>query len=114
MLVHGNAESPFVVAVAVLEPQFCAQWAKKNGAPTEGDALAASARLNDAVMQDFARIAAEVGMQKFEQPRGVVLDANDWTVENELMTPSFKLKRQPLVKKYQKSIDELYKSLGAH
>ena len=36
------------------------------------------------------------------------LDHKQWDVDNGLMTPSFKLKRNQLQKHYQKFIDDMY------
>lgn len=39
------------------------------------------------------------------------LTAEEFTVENDLMTPTFKLKRAPLQKRYQAHIDGMYAAL---
>ncbi len=36
-----------------------------------------------------------------------------WPPQNELMTPTFKLKRPQLQKKYQAVIDDMYKQLNS-
>jgi long-chain acyl-CoA synthetase len=43
----------------------------------------------------------------------VFLDPSPFTVENELMTPTFKLKRPQLAKHYARQIDEMYAELKA-
>jgi long-chain acyl-CoA synthetase len=73
--------------------------------------LAAHPTVVRAVLADFNRIATESKLQGFERPKAVLLDAEDWTVENDMLTPSFKLKRIPLVKRYQARFDEEYTRL---
>jgi long-chain acyl-CoA synthetase len=41
------------------------------------------------------------------------LDAELFTVENDLLTPSFKVKRHEVKKKYQKQIDALYAEIAS-
>lgn len=52
-------------------------------------------------------------MQGFEAVKGVHLEPEQFTVEDELMTPTFKLKRPQLQKRYQRVLDDLYKALNA-
>lgn len=47
-------------------------------------------------------------MAKFEIPAQVLLVADDWTVENGLLTAAMKLKRQALKKKYDAELNKLY------
>lgn len=47
--------------------------------------------------------------QGFEQVKAIYVESpdNHFTVENDLLTPTFKLKRAPLQKKYQPEIDAM-------
>ena len=49
--------------------------------------------------------------QGFEIIKNIHLDTEQFTVQNDLMTPSFKLKRAPLQKKYQAVIEQMYAEL---
>jgi len=40
------------------------------------------------------------------------LEAEPFSAENDLMTPTFKLKRPQLAKRYKKQIDDMYKELN--
>ena len=42
--------------------------------------------------------------------KNIVLDAEVWSVENNLLTPTFKLKRNEAKKKYLAQIDAMYAS----
>jgi long-chain acyl-CoA synthetase len=47
--------------------------------------------------------------QGFEQVRKIHLDSEQFTVERDLITPTFKLKRPQLQKHYQAKIDAMYR-----
>lgn len=44
----------------------------------------------------------------YAQVRRVAISPSAWTIDNELMTPSLKLRRQKIMEKYQNLIDSLY------
>lgn len=48
-------------------------------------------------------------MNGIEKIREIYLECNPFTVEDDLITPTMKLKRIELKKKYDQEIDELYK-----
>ena len=52
-----------------------------------------------------------MGAQPFEVPRGIILEAEGWTVENGLQTPTYKLKRPQLQTKYEAAISAMYTTL---
>jgi long-chain acyl-CoA synthetase len=113
VLIHGDERTPYVLAAAVLEPVYTRMWASSQPelANLTIRDLAAHPTVVRAVLADFNRIATESKLQGFERPKAVLLDAEDWTVENDMLTPSFKLKRIPLVKRYQARFDEEYTRL---
>ena len=62
-------------------------------------------------MTGFALSHRHWGLQGFEAVKAIHLEPQQFTVEDELMTPTFKLKRPQLQKKYQSVLDGMYKAL---
>lgn len=71
---------------------------------------------NDAVRNWIQSELVSVGkadkLKGFEIVKKVFVDPKPFDVENELLTPTFKLKRPQLQKHYQAQIDSMYKALG--
>jgi long-chain acyl-CoA synthetase len=49
------------------------------------------------------------GFPGYAQIRRIAIVPERWTVENGLLTPTLKLKRDPIVAKHQDLIDQIYK-----
>ena len=69
-----------------------------NGAICEGRACAAP---------DSVRCA----LQSFEIPKAVHLSAEEWTPENGMLTPTFKIKREIVKRKFEAELEALYQQL---
>ncbi|KAJ3203010.1 hypothetical protein HDU67_010443 [Dinochytrium kinnereticum] len=52
-------------------------------------------------------------LRGFEFVKGVYLEPEFFSVQNGMLTPTFKLKRNEAAKKYRPVIDELYAELAA-
>ena len=64
-------------------------------------------------MLDQLKVQAKADKLKgFEVVKKLLLDPEPFSVENELLTPTFKYKRPQLQKKYQAEIDAMYKALN--
>lgn len=59
-------------------------------------------------MKELAARGKAAKVKGFEAIAAVHLDSEHWTVEADLMTPSFKLKRPALKKKYADTLAQLY------
>lgn len=59
-----------------------------------------------------ARKTAAGEFPHYALPRAVVLTQEPWTIENGLITPTLKLKRGPLSKKFANVIAQLYATHG--
>ncbi len=53
-------------------------------------------------------------MKGFEFVKNIYVESQEFTVESDLMTPTFKLKRPQAKDKYQKQIDDLYAEFEAN
>lgn len=64
-----------------------------------------------AMIEELAKTGKEAKLKGFEMVKSLHLVEEHFTVENDLMTPSMKLKRPQLQKAYQKELDAMYVSL---
>ncbi len=98
---------PYIAALIVLDGEVAPAWAAQHGIPFQSlEQLAADERVRaelqsavDAVNQHVARIE--------QLKRFTVLPA-EWTVDSEELTPTLKLKRRVIHKKYAAEIQALY------
>ena len=74
------------------------------------EVLCAHRGLREAVARELAAHARASGLRSFEVPRAVALEHEAWDVESGLMTPTFKLKRPQLGRKYESVVAALYKA----
>lgn len=73
--------------------------------------LCKTKELKEAIMNDIHKVSKECGLHGFEQVRAIYVEATPFSVENDLMTPTFKLKRNKIRDRYEKEIAQLYAEL---
>jgi long-chain acyl-CoA synthetase len=96
-------------ACVLISPNFAAleSWAKVHGiAETDRKALVQDAR----VVARYQRIVDEVNatLAPFETIKRLALVADEWSIETDELTPSMKLKRRVVEKKYASEIAAFY------
>lgn len=64
-------------------------------------------------MKDIKSISRSQGLHGFETVRDIYVESELFSAENDLVTPTFKLKRNKLRDAYQRQIDEMYKTMPA-
>lgn len=108
--VYGNSFESSVVAVVVPVAAKLQAIAAHVGAKGSVEELCRNPAVNKELLAQLTATAKESKLKGFEQVRAIYLEdpANAFSVENELLTPTFKLKRAPLQKKYQPQLDALY------
>lgn len=101
---------PYVVALAVLNEESWALWAAENG----WDAADPATLRQPAVVQTvLARLQAlSSDFPSYAKPRAVGLSTEAWSVENQLLTPTMKVKRKQILERYAADIDALYGKRG--
>lgn len=71
---------------------------------------------NEEVKKELLKALTAYGKQNdlkgFEQIRAIYLTKDEFTVDNDLLTPTFKLKRETAKKHYQSQIDAMYSTLN--
>ncbi|EDO27083.1 predicted protein, partial [Nematostella vectensis] len=64
--------------------------------------------VRQAVFEDVVRVCKEAELFSFEQVKAVHLHPEAFSVENDLMTATFKIKRPQIIKAFHDVIESLY------
>lgn len=112
--VHGDSLHSMLIAVVVPNPDTLRPWAAAAGKPAGATPaeLCADPALRDIILKDIVTHGKAHGLQGFEIPKGIHIEPTAWTPED-LLTPTFKLKRKEAKARYGKEIDALYAKLEA-
>ncbi|KAJ3357616.1 Long-chain-fatty-acid--CoA ligase 6 [Allomyces javanicus] len=112
--VHGDSLQASLVGVIVPDEESFIPWAKAQG--FEGESLADfvdQPELKKKLLQQLVAFGKGSGLKGFENIRALTLEAEQFTIDNNLLTPTFKLRRNDAKNKYQAQIDAMYASLNA-
>lgn len=63
-------------------------------------------RIIDRVWKDVESM--NEGFAKWEKIKKIIIDTEEFNVDNGCLTPTFKLKRKPILAKYESQIEDLY------
>ncbi len=111
VLVHGNNRH-FVSALISLDPEALRAWAGAHGHEQKSyEELVRLPEVFSLVEQCVTALNGQLA--SFETIKKFIILPQDLTVETGELTPSLKLKRQMVERKYQALLDELYKDAVA-
>jgi long-chain acyl-CoA synthetase len=96
---------PYNAAVIIIDKESMTKWAKDNSVP-EGELLTHK-KVHALIDAEIKRVGSE--LKGYERPRKFVLDDEEWTPDNGMLTPKMSLKRRIVMKKYGDDLEALYK-----
>ncbi|MDC3217629.1 long-chain fatty acid--CoA ligase [Schleiferiaceae bacterium] len=97
----------FPSAICILNEPGVKEWCSRHNITyTTIEEMADNQQVRDRVWQDVER--ANAGFGKWEQVKKIIIDTDEFTVKNGCLTPTFKVKRKPILAKYEAKIDALY------
>lgn len=115
--VYGDSYKSYLVAIVVPDEEVVMKWSKDLANPSISgisfQALCKSKTLQDKIMNEITEISNKNQLYGFEIPKAIYLDSQLFSVENNLLTPTFKLKRQQLQDYYASAIDSMYANSSA-
>ena len=97
-----------MVAVVLPNEKTIKGWAAGHGIEGDFAALCAHPAANKWIMEELEATGREAKLRGFEMIKKVHVTPEAFTVENDLMTPTFKLRRPQLKKRYLKELNAMY------
>jgi long-chain acyl-CoA synthetase len=106
IVVHGDRRN-YVVALVTLDPEAIAGWAKEQGLPaTSYEDIVRSEQTRAMVQGHIDTVNSRVN--RWETIKRFEILTTDLTIESGYLTPSLKVKRQAVEKKYADVLERLY------
>ncbi|GJQ08422.1 hypothetical protein GpartN1_g213.t1 [Galdieria partita] len=109
--IYGSSEESELVAVVHPNQQKSEQWAEENQKASDFKELCKDKDFRKTVLEDMKKVAKSKSLKGYEVVKNIYLEPEAFSVENDLMTPTMKLKRPALSKKYQKEVERMYEEL---
>jgi long-chain acyl-CoA synthetase len=104
-MVHG-ADRPHNVALVVPDMEALKGWAKGQGIDASGDGLLANSAVRKLIQGEIDR-AMQDG-KGFERIRNFALIHEAFSQDNDMLTPTLKVKRRNVLKRYEAQLNALY------
>lgn len=107
IFVHGDSLKNDLVAIIVPKEDMMANYFKQKGRPVDYN----NKELKALIGEDLFRVAKQYRLNGYEYIKAFHLEREPFTIENDLLTPTFKLKRHQARLYYAKEIEELYNEI---
>jgi long-chain acyl-CoA synthetase len=101
-----GADRPHNVALIVPDMASVRSWAQTHGIEGDSEALLADARVRKLLEHEVAAYSKE--FKGFERIKDFVIDTEELTIQNGMLTPTLKLKRSKVIAKYDDVFASLY------
>jgi long-chain acyl-CoA synthetase len=106
-MIYGEGRE-FNICLVVPDFEVCTRYAEKEGLPTDPEQLTADERMQKQIT-DAITAALKKGYGSYEIPKRFVFVAEDFSLENGMLTQTLKLKRRVVVDKFNEEIEASYK-----
>jgi long-chain acyl-CoA synthetase len=94
----------------VPDPEWIREWGAQAGVPADLATLKADPAFHRALGVAVDRVNA--GLSVIEKIRRFIIADEAFTIENEMLTPSLKIRRHVIRKVYGERLDALYRAQG--
>ncbi|XP_068596383.1 long-chain-fatty-acid--CoA ligase 1-like [Brachionichthys hirsutus] len=112
VFVHGESLQAWLVAVVVPDIDFLSDWVKRTlGLEGSYQELCGREEVKKAILEDLQKLGKERGLKSFEQVKDIFIHTEPFSVQNGLLTPTLKSRRNEMRKHFSSQIDGLYAGL---
>ncbi|XP_072050798.1 long-chain-fatty-acid--CoA ligase 6-like [Amphiura filiformis] len=106
--VHGDSLQAFAVGFVIPDRETLLPWAQKKDISATFEDLCNNETVKKGILEEMIAAGRTSGLKSFEQVKDIHVCSDLFSVENGLLTPTFKLKRPVLKKKFAAEIEALY------
>ncbi|XP_020700722.1 long chain acyl-CoA synthetase 6, peroxisomal isoform X1 [Dendrobium catenatum] len=111
--IYGDSFNSCLVAIVAVEPDMLIAWAASKEIQYENlEQLCADPRARAAVLTEMDDVGKQAQLRGFEFAKAVTLVPEPFTVENGLLTPTFKVKRPQAKAYFAPAIADMYTELS--
>ncbi|KAH9314265.1 hypothetical protein KI387_022892 [Taxus chinensis] len=111
--VYGDSLNSSLVAVVAVEPDVLKEWAISEGIKFENlSQLCSDPRAKSVVLADMDAVGRDAQLRGFEFVKAITLVAEPFSLENGLLTPTFKIKRPQAKAHFAKEISDMYSNIA--
>ena len=110
IMICGDSLRNCTVAIVCADEERMKIWAEANG--KEPSAAYEDPGFKAEVVDDMARVGTRHKLNSLEKPKEIFLTPEPFSVENGILTPTMKLKRNIGTKAYQEQIEKMYSDLA--
>ncbi|XP_055528399.1 long-chain-fatty-acid--CoA ligase 1 isoform X1 [Wyeomyia smithii] len=111
VFVHGESLKSCVVAVVVPDVEVIKSWAMENNIPGTLSVLCNNPDVKQLIMSDMIAWGKQFGLKSFEQVKDIYLHPDPFSMQNGLLTPTFKSRRPQIKNYFAPQLDDMYKHL---
>ena len=104
-MVVGDRQ-PYIAALITLDPDALPAWAAERGLPVEMEQLAGHEQVRELIQGVVDAVNAD--RSRYEQIRRFTILPRDFTMDDDELTPTLKLKRRVVTKHFGGELEELY------
>ncbi|KAH0634998.1 hypothetical protein KY284_037784 [Solanum tuberosum] len=111
--IHGESLNSSLVAIVCVDPDMFKAWAINEGIKNKDvKQLCADPRAKAAILKDMDTVGKEAQLRGFEFAKAITLVLEPFTLENNLLTPTYKIKRPQARTYFAKEIADMYAELS--
>jgi long-chain acyl-CoA synthetase len=105
-MLHG-ADKPYNVAIIVPNLQNAQKWAQDNGLDgSSSGAILSSPKMRELIAKELEKYSSD--WKSYERIKKFMIADEEFTTANDMLTPTLKVKRRNVLKRYGTDLDKLY------
>jgi len=107
-MVCGDSKKTCTVAIVIPDKDAAKAWFQQKGKNFDAETFCKDADFKKEVFANIITLANENHLSSLEKPKDIFLHDQEFSVDNNILTPTFKLKRNVGAQVFAKEIADMY------